>query len=109
MATHMFTITMSDEVLAQLRIRAQKQKAPSLEDYVRVLIEKDVETDKQLSSDSNDSVATTRSLADILAPVHQQVEASGISDEELDALFDTLRDEVYKEKQEAKHPVGQTA
>lgn len=108
MATYTFEITMSEEALAQLRTRAQKQKAPTLEDYVRVLIEKDVEIDKHLPSGANHSAVATRSLTEILAPVHQQVEVRGITDEELDSLFDTLRDEVYEEKQVAKRPAEQT-
>lgn len=31
---------------------------------------------------------SARTLREILTPVHQEVEASGVSDDELDALFD---------------------
>ena len=109
MTTYTFEITMSEEALAELTRKAMEQKAPTIGDYVRVLIEKDVRTDKQPVSASGVSVAPIPSLEEILAPVHRQVEASGISDEELDSLFETLRNEVYQEKQAAKRPAGQTA
>ena len=35
-------------------------------------------------------------LAEILAPLRQQVEESGVSDDELDALFRSAREEVYQ-------------
>ena len=34
-----------------------------------------------------------------LAPFRRQVEASGVSDEELESFFDEVRDEVWREKQ----------
>lgn len=40
-----------------------------------------------------------RSLSEILAPFRRQVQDSGVSDEELDALIEEARDEVFREKQ----------
>lgn len=42
------------------------------------------------------------SVDDLLAPFRKQVEDSGISDGELDTLGESLRDEVWKEKQSKK-------
>jgi len=38
----------------------------------------------------------------LLAPFRKQVEASGATDDELDALGETLRDEVWQEQQARK-------
>jgi hypothetical protein len=44
----------------------------------------------------------TRTLNEILAPFRAQVEASGITDEELDTFFEDLRDKRYHELQEQR-------
>jgi hypothetical protein len=44
--------------------------------------------------------AHSPSLDEILAPFRQQVEESGITDEELDDLFTEARKEVFKAKKE---------
>lgn len=51
--------------------------------YLEKLVEKDIEE--------------TKTLAEILAPFRREVEDSGISDEELDALVEQAREEVYQE------------
>ncbi len=40
-----------------------------------------------------------RSLDEILAPFREQVEQSGMTDDELDTLFEEARDEVFRLKQ----------
>ncbi len=52
--------------------------------YLEKLIEKDVDGPK--------------SLDEILAPFRREVEQSGISDDELDALVEETREEIYLEK-----------
>lgn len=42
------------------------------------------------------------SVEDLLAPFRQEVDASGTSDDELDALGEELRDEVWQEQQARK-------
>ncbi len=46
------------------------------------------------------------SMHDLYAPVREQIAASGISDEELDALLDEARTEVWQEKQQRKASRG---
>lgn len=41
-----------------------------------------------------------RTLNEILAPFRTQVEASGMTDEELDSFFEDLRDKRFRELQE---------
>lgn len=43
------------------------------------------------------------SADELLAPFRKQVEESGITDEELDALGESLRDEVWREHQARKN------
>jgi hypothetical protein len=48
---------------------------------------------------------TAQSVDELLAPFRRQVEDSGISDEELDALGESLRDEVWRDREARKaHP-----
>lgn len=42
---------------------------------------------------------STPSVDELLAPFRKQVEQSGITDEQLDQLGETLRDEVWQEQQ----------
>lgn len=72
---------LSPEQLAQLTRRAAlRGKSP--EAYVLELLEQNL---------------TRPALDEILAPLREQVEASGITDEELDTLFDEARNEVAQE------------
>ncbi len=51
----------------------------------------------------SEKIAKARTLEQICKPFAQDVAASGISDEELDQLFEEARQEVWQEKQ-AKKP-----
>jgi len=62
-----------------------RHRGKSAADYVRDLIEADL-----LASQSFD---------DILAPIRQGFKESGMSEGELEALFEEAREEVYQEKQ----------
>ena len=52
--------------------------------YLEKLIEKDIDRAKTLD--------------EILAPFRREVEESGITDDELDALVEETREEIYQEK-----------
>jgi hypothetical protein len=52
--------------------------------YLEKLIEKDVDRAKTLD--------------EVLAPFRREVEESGITDDELDALVEEAREEIYQEK-----------
>jgi flagellar biosynthesis/type III secretory pathway protein FliH len=60
----------------------------SAADYVRDLIEADL--------------LASRSFDEILAPMRQGFKESGMSEEELDALFEEAREEGYQERQAKK-------
>jgi len=55
----------------------------TVEEYLRSLIEADVLSDKPFS--------------EILEPIRQSFDQSGLSEEELDALFENAREAVYRE------------
>ncbi|MGH9753409.1 MAG: hypothetical protein ACREA2_11555 [Blastocatellia bacterium] len=46
--------------------------------------------------------APARTLDEILAPFRAQVEASGITDEDLDSFFEDLREKRFRELQEQR-------
>ena len=77
------TIELTPEVEQKLAKKAMAKNC-AVADYVENLIEKDVD---QL-----------KSLEEIFAPLHKQVEESGISDEKLDELFTDARRDYYAEK-----------
>lgn len=57
-------------------------------EYIRYLIEEDL--------------ASPLSLRVLYAPVREQIKASGISDDELDALLEEAREEAYQEREGTK-------
>lgn len=57
----------------------------SREEYVVSVLEKDVRA--------------PMSLRDLYAPVREQIAESGVTEEELDALLEEAREEVWQEKQ----------
>jgi hypothetical protein len=77
------TITLKPETEAKVKNRAVAL-GYDIDGYVEKLIEEDSER--------------IRSINEIFAPLHQEVEDSGISDEELDEIFTQARREYYAEK-----------
>lgn len=67
---------------------ALQKKARSKGFEVNVYLEKLIEKD----------VAQAKTLDEILAPFRREVEESQITDDELDALVDEIREEIYREK-----------
>lgn len=67
-----------------LLINRAAAKGYNIDDYIKKLMEEDSRK--------------TRTLAEIFAPLHKEVEESGISDDELDELFTEARREYYAEK-----------
>ena len=72
-----------ERVIEKLGERAEKIGATT-PDYVRYLIEEDL--------------VSPMSLRVLYAPVREQVKADDISDEDLDALLEEARDEVFDEE-----------
>jgi len=72
------------ETLKALDAKAQKF-GKTVEEYTRDLIEQDVSSNEM-------------TFDEILAPIRAEVEASGITDEELDELFMQARRDYYLEQ-----------
>jgi membrane-bound lytic murein transglycosylase B len=77
------TITLTPDEEHQLAERAARLGL-ELTSYVQNLIEKDIRNPQAAEA--------------ALEPFRRQVEQSGISDEELDAFFEEVRDEVWNDK-----------
>lgn len=61
-----------------------KSKGKSAEQYVRDWIESEI--------------LSTKSFDEILAPIRQGFEESGMSEEDITAMFEQAREEVYQER-----------
>ncbi len=78
------TVDLAPDLEAQLHQRAV-EKGCNVKDYVEQLIECDL--------------SAKHSLKEILAPSRRGFEESGMTEEELTALFEEAREEVWREKQ----------
>lgn len=63
---------------------AAKLLGKTVDEYVQQLIVEDLKK--------------PRPIAEILAPFREEVEKSGITDDELDAMVEEIREEIYQEK-----------
>jgi plasmid stability protein len=79
----MLTVELPKEVERKLTERAARTGRP-VESVALELIER--------------GIAGDRSLDEILMPFREQVAASGLSDADLEAMFEEARDEVHAEK-----------
>jgi hypothetical protein len=77
------TIPISPETLRALDAKAQRD-GKTREDYVRALIETDL--------------LAAQPFSQILAPIREGVRESGMTEAELDALFEAAREKVYQER-----------
>src|SRR3954470_20965535 len=77
-------IQLPEELARQLDERVNEAGKTDRAHYIRSLIEKDV--------------AKGLTLRDILAPVREQIEASGMTEDELTSLLEESREEVYQGK-----------
>ncbi len=77
------TLNLNPETERKLRERAA-QSGRDLAEVAQELIEQ--------------SVRNGSTFAEILAPFRRQVTASGLSDSELDSLFEEARDEVWRQR-----------
>lgn len=77
------TISIPPDVQDRLRQRAV-ESGQDVAGYVETLIERDL--------------SSSISLRDLYAPVRRQIEQSGISENELDALIEEAREEAYQER-----------
>lgn len=88
------TIHLTDDIERRLRDRAVRSNL-SLEDYVRGLAERDAATEPMADS-------RYETFDSILAPARQGFAQSGMTDEEIDAMFEDARDEVRRERKGSK-------
>ena len=64
------------------------EKGQEVADYLRTLVEQDLKRPPALS--------------EILAPIHEEFRQSGMTEDELSALIEDAREEVWQEKQRGK-------
>ena len=83
MGTLTLTIQVRENTKTILEEKA-KSNGKDFVGYVEELLEKDAKQPKTLD--------------EILAPFRQEVEASGISDEEFDDFIEEIREDIYQEK-----------
>jgi len=86
-----------DDLLKLLDERV-RQAGGDRTEYILKLIQKDLlETPSQSHEDARPHADMT--FEELLSPIHKQVKESGITEEELDDLFEEIREEVWQEKQ----------
>lgn len=77
-------ITVPDETKLALEQRARERGCSDVNKYVERLITTDL--------------LSAKSFDEILAPIRQSFQESGISEDELEALLEETREEVYQEQ-----------
>jgi len=87
------TINLPSEVEESVKSQAAKSGL-ALEDYVKSLVEEGTKRQNRID------LLAEKSFDEILAPFRQNVEASGMSDEQLDILFSEARKQVSRAKKE---------
>ena len=87
------TISLPPEVEESVKSQAAKDGL-ALEDYVESLIEDAAKRRRRID------LLAQKSFDEILAPFRRNVEESGMSDEELDALFRAARKEASRARKE---------
>lgn len=87
------TINLPSEVEESVKSQAAKNGLP-LEDYVESLVEEGTRRRDRID------VLAEKSFDEILAPFRRNVEASGMSDEELEVLFSQARKEASRARKE---------
>lgn len=80
------TIDLPPDIEESVKTQAAKDGLP-LEDYVTALVQEGTQRCDRID------LLAEKPFAEILAPFRRNVEASGMSDEELDDLFTTARQE----------------
>ena len=80
------TITVPDETRVALEYRAQEHGYDDVARYVERLIASDL--------------LAAKSFDEILAPIRKNFQEGGMSDDDLTALFEEVREDVYQEHQD---------
>ncbi|HUO10442.1 MAG TPA: hypothetical protein VM008_19210 [Phycisphaerae bacterium] len=82
----MLTISLSSDIESRLTTEANRHGLQAAE-YASQLLER---------------LLASPSVDEVLAPFRKQVADSGLSDEQLDALFENARQEVWQQQQDKK-------
>lgn len=90
---HVLEIPVTDEEFALLDARGRAAGLPGGAAYLREMIRRDLAAASGLAP-----AAPKPSLDEVLAPLREEVRASGITEEELDTLFDAALKEVRAER-----------
>jgi hypothetical protein len=91
------TITLAPETEAKLRQRAA-QSGQTLEAFLQQLVEREARGGNGTAAPVA-AAPTAPTFDDILAPVRKGFEESGLTEEELTALFEEAREEAWQERQ----------
>lgn len=95
---HTIELTGIPDELLELLDQRVSQAGTDRAKYILTLLRKDLLGTSLLSH--RDTVPHGgMTFEEILAPVHRQVEESGITEEELEQLFEEAREEVWQKKQ----------
>jgi metal-responsive CopG/Arc/MetJ family transcriptional regulator len=97
MKTHTIKVTGIPDDLLRLLDERLRRNGGDRAAFVRELIRKELQPPAEEPRPHSGI-----SFEEILAPVHQQVAESGITDEELDRLFEETREQVREEKRTAQ-------
>jgi len=95
---HTIEVTGVPDDLLKLLDERVRQSGSDRTEYILKLLQRDLlETSPQSHEDARPHADMT--FEELLSPVHQQVKESGMTGEELDDLFEEIREEVWQEKQ----------
>lgn len=101
MAMHVLEIPVTDEEFALLDARSRSAGLPGPVAYLREMIRRDL-----AAANGAAPTAAKPSLNEILAPLRDEVRASGITEQELDALFDAALKQVRAERRREEAAVS---
>lgn len=99
------TLTLPPETEDKLRARAA-ETGQTVEGFLRQLVEREVHGGQGRPAPEAVPGQAARPFDEIFAPLRDEVERSGVSDEELDRLLGQAREEVWHERQ-AKRDKGE--
>jgi len=95
MGVHVLEVTLSDEELILLEARASVAGLPGPVAYLRERIRHDLGL-----AEKGEIAPPGPTLDEVFAPFREEVRASGMTEEELDALFDAALKEVRAERRQ---------
>lgn len=89
------TVDLSPEIEAKIKTQAEKGGV-KFEDYIKSLLEEGTIRREKLD------FLSEKSFDEILAPVRQGFQESGLTEDELTTLFEEAREEVYQQQKDEK-------